>query len=144
MTPHETAERLIGTWVLIDWHSLRNDDFYAYPMGEDGKGQLIYTRAGRMSGFLMRADFAKEPARSDTKASKSLSYAGTWLIKGDEVYHTVDLSTIPEWLGMDLIRTVAWKGENLLLKTTPQQGEDGAFYQNLLLWERQSEEISDD
>ena len=144
MTPRETAEKLIGTWLLKDWHSLRDDDFYAYPMGEDGKGQLIYTRAGRMSGFLMRADFGGEPARSDTKASKSLSYAGTWLIKGEEVFHTVDLSTIPEWIGTDLIRTIVWQGENLLLKTTPQQGRDGAYYQNLLLWERQPEEISND
>ncbi|WP_169569298.1 lipocalin-like domain-containing protein [Sneathiella limimaris] len=135
-----TTERdLLGTWELKDWRVYRNGEFYKFPMGEDAKGQLIYTAAGVMSGFLMRADFQSEPARSDTQASKCLSYAGTFHIKGEDVHHDVFLSTIPEWIGGPLIRTIEWRGEDLLLKTSPEVGKDGNAYSNELLWQRREE-----
>jgi len=129
---------LLGTWELLDWRSFRDGELYKFPMGEDGKGQLIYTKEGVMSGFLMRADFGDEAAGSDTKASKCLSYAGDFRIEGDEVIHDVHLATIPEWLGTPLIRTMEWRGEQLLLKTTPQAGRDGRKYSNELLWGRRA------
>lgn len=136
MTQHTTISNLIGTWKLLNWHSLKNGAFFAYPMGKDVCGQLIYTKEGRMSGFLMRADFDSEPAGSDTKAKKCLSYAGTYSIDGTDVSHQVLLSTIPEWIGEPLVRTMVWQGEQLLLKTDPNRGHDGNDYQNELLWER--------
>ncbi|MEP3245425.1 MAG: lipocalin-like domain-containing protein [Sneathiella sp.] len=139
MTRKKNPQSLLGTWRLKDWHSLKNGDFYAYPMGEDVQGQLIYTAAGRMSGFLMRADFGEEAPRSDTKAAKSLSYGGNWRIEGEDVVHEVDLSTIPEWIGTELVRTMVWQGDELLLKTAPQEAPDGNRYENRLLWERQRE-----
>ena len=135
-TPNMTD--LLGTWELLDWRSFRDGEFYKFPMGEDGKGQLIYTREGVMSGFLMRADFGDELPGSDTKASRCLSYAGTFRIEGDEVIHDVNLATIPEWLGTPLIRTMEWREDQLLLKTTPQQGRDGHKYSNELLWGRRA------
>ena len=134
----EIIEKLIGVWELDDWRSVRNGEFYSFPMGKDSKGQLIYTREGMMSGFLMRSDFGDEPTRSDTSAKKSLSYGGRFYVKGDEVFHEVSLSTIPEWLGTDLIRTIIWKDDKLLLKTTPEKGRDGADYSNELLWKKRA------
>ncbi|MBL4740038.1 MAG: lipocalin-like domain-containing protein [Sneathiella sp.] len=127
---------LIGTWNLINWQSLRNGEFFSYPMGEDVCGQLIYTGEGRMSGFLMRADFGSEAPGSDTQAKKCLSYGGTYSIIGDDVSHQVLFSTIPEWIGSPLVRTLVWQGKRLLLKTEPNRSHDGNDYQNELLWER--------
>jgi len=139
MSSDQHAKKIIGTWHLKDWHSLKNGEFYAYPMGEDGKGQLTYSATGRMAGFLMRADFGSEPARSNTDAKKSLAYSGNWRIEGEDVCHDVDIATIPEWIGTTLVRTMVWQGDNLLLKTDPQKGPDGNSYQNLLLWEKLEE-----
>ncbi|MFT6559542.1 lipocalin-like domain-containing protein [Sneathiella sp.] len=132
----EEPQSIIGTWKLKDWHSRKNGEFYAYPMEKDVKGQLIYTPCGRMSGFLMRADFKDRPPRSDASAAISLSYGGNWYIEGPEVCHDVDLSTIPGWIGTTLRRTMIWQGDDLLLKTGPETGKDGHDYENLLLWER--------
>lgn len=138
MTGTTKTTDLLGTWELLDWRSYKNGEFYKFPMGEDGKGQLIYTKEGIMSGFLMRADFGNEKPGSDTQAAKCLSYAGQFRIEGDEVIHDVTLATIPEWLGTPLIRTMEWRDEKLLLKTTPAEGRDGNKYSNELLWGRRA------
>ncbi len=136
MTQTTKISDLIGTWDLIDWVSLKDGGFYTYPMGKDVKGQLIYTQEGRMSGFLMRADFEAQPARTTAHAAICLSYGGTYRIEGDQVIHDVSLSTIPEWLNTPLIRTMAWQEENLLLKTAPASAKDGHAYSNELLWKK--------
>lgn len=127
---------LLGTWELVDWRVFADGEFHKFPMGEDVQGQLIYTDAGMMSGFLMRADFKDEPPRTPAPAVKCLSYGGTFHIEGDEVHHQVSLSTIPEWIGGPLVRTMEWRGEQLLLKTGPEIAKDGKGYSNELLWRR--------
>ena len=129
---------LLGTWELMDWRVFADGVFHKFPMGEDAMGQLIYTDAGIMSGFLMRADYKDEPPRSPAAAIKCLSYAGTFHIDEDEVHHQVTLSTIPEWIGGPLVRTMEWRGEQLLLKTDPEIGKDGKGYSNELLWRRRT------
>ncbi len=131
-----TEKDLLGTWELKDWRVFCDGEFYKFPMEEDAMGQLIYTDAGIMSGFLMRTDYKDEAPRSDTKAAKCLSYAGTFRVEGDEVIHDVTLATIPEWIGNPLIRTIDWRGDQLLLKTEPEVGRDGKAYSNELLWRR--------
>ncbi len=137
--PNEKIEKLIGVWDLADWRCVKDGEYYSHPMGEDAKGRLTYTKEGMMAGFLMRNDFESEPPRSPAPAAKSLAYSGRFYVKGEEVYHEVDIATIPEWMGTDLIRTMIWKGDQLLLKTTPEKGRDGALYSNELLWSRRSE-----
>ena len=133
----DVIKKLIGVWDLADWRCVKDDQYYSHPMGEDAKGRLTYTREGLMSGFLMRQDFENEAPRNPAEASKSLAYSGRYTVKGNEVYHTVDIATIPEWMGTDLIRTMIWKDDKLLLKTTAEQGRDGGWYSNELLWARQ-------
>ena len=130
----DIIKNLIGVWDLADWRCVKDGNYYSHPMGENAKGRLTYTKEGMMSGFLMRDDFKLEDPRSPAPAAKSLAYSGRFYIKGDEVYHEVDIATIPEWMGTDLIRTIIWKGDQLLLKTTPEQGRDGGHYSNELLW----------
>jgi Lipocalin-like domain len=136
MTRQTQISDILGTWELIDWKSYKDGNFYAFPMGEGSLGQLIYTDAGIMSGFLMEADYHTVPAKSDTQAAKCLSYAGHFHIEGDEVYHNVTLATISEWIGTPLIRTMQWQGENLLLTTKPEKAGNGHQYHNELLWKR--------
>lgn len=136
MTQKTKISELIGTWDLIDWISLKDGNFYKHPMGDDVKGQLIYTFEGRMSGFLMRADFINEPAKTPAQAAICLSYGGTYRIVEDQVIHDVSLSTIPEWLNTPLIRTIEWQNGNLLLKTAPTLAKDGHAYANELLWKK--------
>ncbi|MBL4907244.1 MAG: lipocalin-like domain-containing protein [Sneathiella sp.] len=127
---------MIGTWELIDWIVIKDGKFHSYPMGEDVQGQLIYTVEGRMSGFLMRADFKDEEPRTPATASICISYAGTFHLEGNQIVHNVLLSTVPEWIGGPLLRTMVWQDGGLLLKTTPSIASDGHAYTNELLWKR--------
>lgn len=127
---------MTGTWNLIDWICKKEGEFHTYPMEEDVVGQLIYTCEGRMSGFLMRNDFKNQKPRTPASSAISLSYAGNYRIEGDEVIHDVLMATIPEWIGTPLVRTIIWKGGDLLLKTEPQPAKDGYHYSNELLWRR--------
>lgn len=139
MTKQTSEKDLVGTWELLAWKVFKNGEFYKYPMEEDCVGQLIYTNAGIMNGFLMRKDFENEAPRTPAPAAKCLSYSGTYRIEGDEVIHDVFLATIPEWIGNPLIRTMEWQGDQLLLKTEPEKDKAGNGYSNTLLWRRRSE-----
>lgn len=137
MTALMKKDDLVGAWELMRWTSLKNGTPDGYPMGEDAKGQIIYSSDGRMSGFLMRKDFKSEatgtPARHDT----SLAYGGTYHIDGDQVIHDVLYATIPHWIGGPLIRTLdPQENGELLLKTAPEFSKSGSAYEHHLLWRR--------
>ncbi|WP_025899163.1 lipocalin-like domain-containing protein [Sneathiella glossodoripedis] len=127
---------LIGTWELKDWRVYADGEFHKFPMGEDAKGLLIYTREGMMNGFLMRNDYSQNTPRTPARSEICLSYAGTYRLEGENVIHDVSLSTIPEWIGGPLVRSIEWKGDDLLLKTDPQIAANGKGYSNALLWGR--------
>ena len=108
---------LLGAWDLVEWTA---DD--AHPSGPDALGRLIYSDDGLMSAFLARAD----------GSSDALAYSGTWELRGDEVVHHVSLSTRGSFVDRDLVRTVSWAGDDLVLTTPPTR--DGVV--NRLRWRR--------
>ncbi|PHQ69105.1 MAG: hypothetical protein COB93_08925 [Sneathiella sp.] len=131
-----TPQDLIGSWWLVKWQSLKNNTPDGYPMGEDAKGQIIYAADGRMSGFLMRADFADQPRETAASPDICLAYGGTYRIDGDQVIHDVMVSTVPYWIGNPLIRTIVRQGEDILLKTKPEATKSGNIYEHHLFWRR--------
>ncbi|WP_373084971.1 lipocalin-like domain-containing protein [Sneathiella sp.] len=131
-----TEEDLIGSWTLQRWQALKNTVPAGFPMGDDALGQIIYSADGRMSGFLMRADFAKARRGTDAKYNTSLAYGGIFRVDGDQVIHDVLYATIPHWIGMPRMRTIAWDGDNLLLKTAPETSNSGTMHEHHLVWKR--------
>ncbi|TNE35938.1 MAG: hypothetical protein EP348_08000 [Alphaproteobacteria bacterium] len=127
---------LIGSWTLLSWQGFKNGTPAGFPMGEDAQGQIIYSAEGRMSGFLMRADFARATRGTPAQYNTSLAYGGTFRVEGDEVIHDVIYATIPHWIGTPLVRKIERKGKNILLKTAPETSNSGAVHEHLLLWQR--------
>ena len=107
---------LVGAWELVEWTA--ND---THPAGPDAVGRLIYSGDGLMSAFLARAD----------GSSDSLAYSGTWELRGEEVVHRVTLATRASFVGADLVRSVSWEGDDLVLTTPPRSG-----WVNVLRWRR--------
>jgi hypothetical protein len=130
-----TRAALLGAWTLTDWQCWRDDAYYSHPMGENARGQVIYSAAGRMSGFLMRDDFGGPEPRLAGNTT-SLAYGGTFFLQGDEVIHEVLLSTVPEWLGTRLHRRIVWQEGKLLLVTPARVDSGGHQFVNRLLWEK--------
>jgi ketosteroid isomerase-like protein len=112
--PNTAAARgLAGAWRLVEW-SARGD----------ATGRLIYSDDGFMSAFLAGADGFTD----------ALAYSGTWELRGgEEVVHHVSLSTRGSFVGKDLVRSVSWLDEDLVLTTPPAR--DGVV--NVLRWRRE-------
>ena len=127
---------VIGTWVLVSWTSLKNEQPDGYPMGEDARGQIIYSAEGLMAASLMRADFKDNPPTTDANPDTCLAYGGNYRFEGDQVVHDVNFATLPHWIGQPLTRTMAWQDGNLLLKTAPEFSKSGNRYEHHLEWQR--------
>lgn len=112
---------LTGSWELVEW-TASSDSEVLHPAGADAVGRLIYSPDFFMSAFLARAD-----GHSD-----ALAYSGAWERLGsDEVVHRVTLSTRASFVGVDLMRSVAWEGSDLVLATAVRDG-----WVNRLRWRR--------
>ena len=113
---------LVGAWRLVEWTASDGSEML-HPSGEDATGRIIYSGDGYMSAFLARADGFTD----------ALAYSGTWERRGEEVVHSVSLSTRDSFVGEDLVRTVSWEDGDLVL-TTPES-RDG--WVNRLRWRRE-------
>lgn len=111
---------LVGAWELVEW-TANGEPVH----GGAAAGRLIYSADGFMSAFLAEAD----------GSSSSLAYSGTWELRGrdgHEVIHRVSLATRASFVGADLVRSVSWSGDDLVLTTPPSR--DG--WVNRLRWRR--------
>ena len=145
---------LIGSWKLIDWTVEMQGNRVVKPFRGRATGVLTYTDEGRMVASLMRTDrdpigtrsFAEAKALERASAAAGyLSYAGTYEIVGDEVYHHVDLSLFPDWVGGTQVRHIEWITNedgtvDLELSTAHAPEERSAV--NRLRWHRITEDRS--
>lgn len=140
-------EKFIGTWNLVYYKIVKGDgSIFTYPYGKNCKGNILYTKEGRMTALLMNpkrpkfeiAHAWKGTAEEMKSAFRGYtSYAGRFEVEEDKVIHRVDMSLFPNWIGTDLVRTFQFSSDNreLLLSTTPFNAK-GFLLQDVLLWER--------
>jgi len=111
------SESLRGTWRLVDWTFCVDGDKERRPFGGNATGLLTYTQDGRMSAMLMRRDRPGTGTTTLSNASAAdrarlaagyVAYAGSYRIEGPDVVHDVELSLLPNWIGSEQRRTVAW------------------------------------
>ena len=140
----ENARRFIGTWKLIS--AVREE----HPSGEKvdqfcpgAIGFLSYGADGRMLALLVRGD-RKRPAGfpvSDEEAAGLfrglVSYGGRYEVKGDEVFHYVDISANEIWTGSEQQRFFRFDGDRLRLSTPVNPDPiDGKISVRSMLWEK--------
>lgn len=103
-------EQLIGTWKLRTYQDIAEDGTIYYPLGKDATGFIMYNPDGYMSAQLMqqgRPSYASGDLHKGTTeemataAEGYVAYSGKFKI--DEanatLYHTMDVSMNPTWLG---------------------------------------------
>ena len=138
-------EQLHGCWLLTRWDYTVDGTFRGFPMGEDAKGQIMYAADGHMSAILMHADRPRSQASQFHQSSAGerevaalgyVSYGGTWVLSDETVTHQVAFALFPNWIGTDLVRTVAWEGARLVLTGLPETSPSGKVVINRLFWER--------
>jgi hypothetical protein len=152
--PTAMPEALIGTWRLVTIE-------YSGPVGPlpdplfwpGSQGLIMYDRSGWMSVQIYAPNRppAKGPPRtSGAKLSVEdaglkaagfdtyYAYLGTWDFdaQASAITHHVKSSLLPEEIGQDLRRDVAFDGQHLKLTVHLKQGDQST--QRVLTWERAS------
>ena len=143
-SPRQSAE-LVGAWKLICASSTddlgQRDDA---PFGQDATGSLIYTDDGRISvmvshggrQLLSNEDLSIATPAERAEAFRTFNaYAGRYTLAGDRITHHVEIASLPNWVGRELVRMVRCKDDRLTLETPPHPVE-GSPRSFTLVWQR--------
>jgi len=135
-------EDFIGTWRLASVET-RKEDESLHRRGSR-TGYIIYSADGYMSVAFMkesRTEFASGDIRGGTVEEKVealngyISYSGKYEVAGDRVYHNIEVSLFPNWIGNRQERHFELDGDQLTL-STPLQLVGGMMLSSHLVWER--------
>jgi quercetin dioxygenase-like cupin family protein len=136
---------VVGSWKLVSVTGTAPDGkTNAAPFGVNPTGELHYTADGRVMLMvsyggrpqLSVADRVTAPVAERAAAfATHFDYAGSYVIADGKVTHHIEVSSIQNWVGTDLVRVVKVEGRRLTLTTPPLPGSGGGA-SNELVWER--------
>ena len=135
---------LIGTWRLVSAVATTASGVRdTHPYGPKPSGLLSYMPHGRMAAMIaydgrpaLTGDRVSAPVEERAKAYATFfAYAGRYQVDGDSVTHHVEIASVPNWVGSDLVRVMAIHGDRLTL-STPPLSVGGRTQSTELVWER--------
>jgi len=139
------SDNFVGTWRLVSARSAtKNGEQGESPYGDEPTGVLTYTKDGRMSSLISYA--GRKPlsiGRGDAETQKEqaeafktfLAYAGRYTANGGQVTHHVEVSSIQNYVGKDLVRNAKLQDDQLVLRTRPTL-VNGKIQTVELVWQR--------
>jgi hypothetical protein len=141
-----TADKLVGTWKLVAASSTtaageRSETPYGpNPVGfltyGDGRVTALISYGGRKP--LSVAGGSAAPVEEQAEAFKTfLAYAGRYTLNGDKVTHHIEISSIQNYVDKDLVRSVKFQGDQIILVAPPTR-VNGKMQTVELIWQRLS------
>jgi hypothetical protein len=134
------AEDLVGTYVGRGQDYVAKDGTVTTP-GTRPSARIVYTKEGLVIVVSTPAERPNVNAGDAGAASLEekarmaegvIAYAGRYEVKGDKVYHNIEVSFFPNWVGRAVVRTPSFEGDLLTLTTEPdERGGTQRIY-----WER--------
>jgi hypothetical protein len=143
-------DELLGTWKLAAFTGTDEDGVTVHIMGEGANGFICYSQDGWVSVEILRADRPRYDV-PDTElgtdeqtlaaARGMFAYAGRFTTDEENriVYHNLEFSLIPNWIGSRQKRYVSFEdnGNTLVLSADPVRiGRDGKRRRTCLRWVR--------
>ena len=157
----EIEKNFLGIWKLNEWSVEKPDGKKTYPFSGNVSGYLMYHPNGWMSANLMQNDRINisddrlkiskishllknkteisfegdllETIKNFFMASNGyVSYAGTFNADDSNVYHNIELSLLPQWVGTTLTRKHSFSSKNSLLTLSAEFNG----FKDLLLWKK--------
>ncbi|WP_210135070.1 lipocalin-like domain-containing protein [Staphylococcus sp. GDX8P80P] len=136
----ELKEQLIGTWKLVRYQDEDKDGNIFFPLGKDATGFIMYNPDGYMSAQLMqqgRQAYESGDLHTGTQdemaeaAHGYVAYAGRFELdeENSTVYHTMEVSMNPTWLGDTQPRLFELEGDTLSIV-------NGNVPNQKLVWQR--------
>ena len=125
-TPEDQARAvLVGTWRLVSFELRNPNGDLSYPFGRDAKGYVFYTPDGFMSAAFMGANRLQPKSADLADTTRGVNfdafnaYCGRFDVRGDRVFHHVEVASLPQWSGHDQERIFKIDGDRLILETPP-------------------------
>jgi hypothetical protein len=132
---------LVGAWKLVSASSVtskgkRNET----PYGAAPTGFLSYSENGRVTALISydgRKPLTAAPqVEEQAEAFKTFfAYSGRYTLDNDKVIHHVEICSVQNYVGKDLIRSVKFQADQIIL-TTPPTPVNGTIQSVELIWQR--------
>lgn len=142
-------EKLLGTWKLHSFTGTDEEGVTVPIMGEGATGFICYSQDGWVSVEIMRAkrprydipDIELGTDEQTLAAARGMfAYAGPFTVDEENkiVYHEIEFSLIPNWIGSRQKRYVRFEGDSTLILTADpaRAGKDGRLRRPTLRWVR--------
>jgi len=135
------ADSLIGTWKLVSWQVIVENEPPQNVFGSHPKGFLILTREGR-SIVLTTAENRRKGMGDGERAAlhkSMLSYSGKYRVEGNDLITVVDVSWNEEWNGTEQRRHFSIEGDKLFIESAPAPSIlfPGKVDFRRIVWERE-------
>ena len=140
-----STNKLVGTWKLVSASTVdasgKQDQT---PYGLNPVGFLTYTEDGRVTALISHGGRktlsigAKPPALLEEQAAAFktfLAYGGRYRLSGDNVIHSVEISSVQNYVNKELVRSVKFQGDQIVLVTPPTM-MNGKLQTFELVWRR--------
>lgn len=134
-------ETLIGAWKLVEYsiEDKSNPGGKFYPLGKEATGFILYTPDGYMSAQMMAAgrpvyaDGRLHTGSIDEMAAAAkgyMAYSGPFEIEEETniLYHHMEVSMNPTWLGQKQKRFVKLEGDTITITNSANNA--------VLIWKR--------
>jgi hypothetical protein len=140
-----TGDKLVGTWKLVSASSTTSTgERSETPYGPSPVGFLTYTEDGRVTALISYGGRKSlsvgggtlAPLEEQAEAFRTfLAYAGRYTLSGDKVTHSIEISSIQNYVDKNLVRSVKFEGDRIIL-VTPPTPVNGKIQTVELIWQR--------
>ncbi len=112
---------LIGTWKLVSWQLVAENEPPKNLFGEHPKGYLVLTPDGR--SIVLTTAENRQPGMGDQERAalhKSMvAYTGRYRVEGHDLITSVEVSWNEEWNGTEQRRHFRIEGNKLFIESAP-------------------------
>jgi hypothetical protein len=140
-----TNSKLVGTWKLVSASSRTSaGEPNEAPYGLNPVGFLTYTEEGRVTALISYSGRKPLPFSGEALATLEeqaeafktfFAYAGQYTLYGDKVIHSIEISSIQNYVGKDLVRSISFQSDQIIL-VTPPTPVNGKIQTVELIWQR--------
>jgi hypothetical protein len=137
--------KLVGTWKLVSASSSSpSGEQNGSPFDPNPVGILTYTGDGRVSVLISYGGRKQITTGAQTatlieeqaEAFRTFfAYAGRYRLSGDSIVHSIEISSIENYVGKELVRSLKFQGDQIALVTPPTM-VNGKIQSVELVWQR--------
>jgi hypothetical protein len=135
-----TSDGVVGAWKLSSFLIDEGKESEKPRFGPNPVGYLVYSANGRVAAVLAgthRLPLEPPPSKVNQDCAPSvadfLAYAGRYDVKGDRVFHHVEVSVFTNLIGQTLERQFKLEGDTLTIRTLPPEIWGNS---SVLVWKR--------